>query len=128
MPADPPLAIRVLLKLVRDRVGDFLPDSTVSYEPITDEAQAINALRGKLVEEALEYLLNPSIGELADVLEVVDALWRHDRALGRTGAPAKVDILREKAARRKERGGFDGLVGMYVTSVAGQRHEGERHV
>lgn len=51
-----------LVKLVRDN----------------DRAQAIEALRFKLIEEAIEYLRNPSVGELADVLEIARALCDHD--------------------------------------------------
>lgn len=110
-----------LVKLIRDRMGELLSTSTVRYAPIPDRATRIRALRSKLVEESAEYLANPSLGELADVLEVVRALAEQDLDLG-GGAVALV--LAEAASKRRERGGFRDGVGMYVETTASARHEG----
>lgn len=111
-----------LVKLVRDGVGALLGHSTVSYEPIPDDSgpgfagTAIGALRRKLIEEAVEYLENPSKGELADVYEVVCALAKHDLGL-------EFHEVQDEAERKlEERGGFEGLTGMYVTTTAPRRH------
>ncbi len=62
-------------------------------------------LRAKLVEEVGEYLAQPSIGELADILEVVHALAYVD--VGRTFAA----VEQERDRKWHERGGFNrGLV------------------
>jgi predicted house-cleaning noncanonical NTP pyrophosphatase (MazG superfamily) len=102
-----------LVKLVRDRVARHAPPgSTVDYRPIDDPDAAIRELRAKLVEEAVEYLLEPSVAELADVLEVIAGLARHDLGV----SPATVAaVARDKCA---DRGGFADLVGMYVTTTA----------
>lgn len=116
---DPPVGHPRLVKLVRDRVGELLPDSTVSYVPIESRAAATDMLRWKLVEEAIEYARNPSLGELADVWEALHALRIFDLKV------SQVELEDEADAKRDERGGFDELVGMYVTTSADPRHEGE---
>ena len=119
-----------LVKLVRDRIGALLGSSEVVYRPIDDKEQAIEALRFKLIEEAIEYVRDPSVGELADVQAVVDALATLDPALGDGkalgGARGQLAIKREKEFKRAARGGFDGLTGMYVFTTADSRHEGDK--
>lgn len=109
-----------LVKLVRDRVGGFLGDQAVSYERITDRSEAMAALRAKLVEEAVEYLLDPSVGELADVLDVVMALGLHAHEM------SLEELVQASTPKYEERGAFDDLVGMYVQTTAPTNHEG-RH-
>lgn len=108
-----------LVKLVRDRVGGFLPADfdTVDYRTINDRAAYIDALRAKLLEEVGEYLRDPSLGELADVYEVVHALAAAD-----LDVPWQA-VEREAKSKRQERGGFLGAVGMYVETTAPARHE-----
>lgn len=108
-----------LVKLVRDGVGRFLPPGAtgVYYKQIPDRPEGIRALRRKGIEEAVEYLETPSLGELADMYEVILALAKHD--LGVTMG----DVAQEAARKRGERGGFDGLIGMYVDTSAPPRHE-----
>lgn len=104
-----------LVKLVRDAVAAKLVTDTIVYEPIGDRTEALKLLRGKLVEEAVEYLLDPCVHELADVLEVVQALAWHD--LDRTPMAA---IDSEAKRKRESRGGFHGLTGMYAATSAGK--------
>jgi predicted house-cleaning noncanonical NTP pyrophosphatase (MazG superfamily) len=111
-----------LVKLVRDRVASVVDTNFVEYQPIEDREEAIQALRAKLVEEAVEYLLNPSLGELADALAVIDALLVHD--LGFSPVRGKIALQRERDSKRRERGEFDDLVGMFVSTTAPTRHEG----
>lgn len=106
-----------LVKLVRDRIGEFVGDSTVGYAPIADPAEAIAALRLKLVEESVEYLRDPCKAELADVLAVIQALALLDVCCG------WVAVEEEADAKAAERGGFLNLVGMYVQTTAPERHE-----
>lgn len=101
---------RYLVKLVRDRVGENLADTRVEYAPIEDREEAIKRLRGKLIEEAVEYVLDPSAGELADILEVVEGLSMHDPLV--PGGIASVH--REQLRKRAERGSFYDLIGMWA--------------
>jgi predicted house-cleaning noncanonical NTP pyrophosphatase (MazG superfamily) len=101
------------IKLVRDHVGECLGgEGTITYESISDEEQHATLLRRKLVEEAVEYLTDPSVRELADVLEVIWSLSRVDLK-----CPWEVVVNRAKM-KRAERGGFDRgmvMVGHHIT-------------
>lgn len=108
-----------LVKLVRDRIGQFLGDSVVSYEQVP-RSDLPELLRAKLIEECVEYLLDPSAGELADILEVLHGLAVHDLRVD------FCDVEDEMEAKLAERGGFQDGVGMYVQTTASARHEG-RH-
>jgi predicted house-cleaning noncanonical NTP pyrophosphatase (MazG superfamily) len=89
------------IKLVRDHIGERLGgDGTLTYEQIADEAEHVALLRRKLIEEAAEYLTNPTVNELADVLEVVWSLAAVDLR-----APFEAVEARAKH-KRTERGGF----------------------
>jgi predicted house-cleaning noncanonical NTP pyrophosphatase (MazG superfamily) len=97
-----------LVKLVRDRVARALGgDGTVTYQPMTHE-EHVKRLRHKLVEEALEYAMEPSLEELAQVLEAVRAIANVDLGVGLP----EVDAERER--QWQERGGFVKGVGMYA--------------
>lgn len=101
------------IKLVRDHVGERLGgEGTITYERVSDEEQHVALLRRKLVEETAEYLADPSVGELADVLEVV---W----SLSRVDLKCPWEVVTQRAKRkREERGGFDQgmlMVGHHAT-------------
>lgn len=111
-----------LVKLVRDRVGDFLGETGgVSYRaPAQGRGgnQHRELLKSKLLGEAGEYILSDDPSELADVLEVLRALAKlHGMTFG--------DVLLEADTKRAERGGFDGAICMWVTTTAPSTHEGE---
>lgn len=106
-----------LVKLVRDNIGAVVGDSHVSYNSIPGEDAAfIRALRRKLVEEAIEYVEDPSISELADVLEVVYALAAIDLEVQRHELEAR------RADKHNELGGFEHGIGMYVETNASERN------
>jgi predicted house-cleaning noncanonical NTP pyrophosphatase (MazG superfamily) len=72
------------IKLVQDHIGERLGgNGTITYEPCPDAETHVALLRRKLLEEAAEYLARPSVGELADVLEVVWSLALVDLRVGR---------------------------------------------
>lgn len=97
-----------LVKLVRDRVRQALGgDGTVTYRPMPRD-EHVKQLRRKLVEEAAEYALDPSIEELAQVLEVIDALRVVDLGVNPT------ELHRAQRRQREERGGLREGIGMYV--------------
>lgn len=82
-------------------------DGTVTYRPMPHD-EHVKRLRSKLVEEALEYALDPSLMELAHVYEAMVCLARVDLGgdLGEVSARATEERLL--------RGGFDEGVGMYA--------------
>lgn len=110
---------RRLVKLVRDRVAHFIGgDTSVSYEPVPREIHG-RLLREKLIEEAIEYAFNPSIGEAADVLQALKDAAKLD-------LDAELhDVELEAANKYAERGGFSKGTGMYCTTTAPPTHEGE---
>lgn len=97
-----------LPKLVRDRIPELIAasgrDATTTTLP---EAERASALLAKLREETAELAAAPAeqrVEELADVLEVVQALAA---ALGIAWA----DVLETAVAKRQDRGGFaDGVM------------------
>lgn len=97
-----------LVKLVRDRVSDAMGgDGTVTYRPMPHD-EHVRRLRAKLLEEAVEYAIDPSLAELAQVYVAVEALAKVD--LGTTLAA----VARQAVEDHEERGGFDEGVGMYA--------------
>jgi predicted house-cleaning noncanonical NTP pyrophosphatase (MazG superfamily) len=98
---------RRLVKLVRDDVEKFCGgDMMVRYEPMT-EAEFVEELRKKLIEEAAEYLVDPCPEELADVLEVVQML-----AVMEFGS---LDVVNRAALRKRaHKGSFLDRLGMYL--------------
>lgn len=106
---------RRLVKLVRDDVERFCGGNmVVTYEPMGRKEHSLE-LRKKLVEEALEYVLEPSMDELADVLEALIALARRDLAA------SLADVMNAAIRKRKHKGGFDRGLGMYLHIAPGHR-------
>lgn len=112
-----------LVKLVRDRVGEFPGgDGAVEYRPEPDREVHVGLLRDKLIEEALEYFKNPSVGELADVLQAVYDLAQIDLDVDRAEVEgARIDKF-------NERGGFLEGVCMFVTTTAPAKPPAEPRV
>lgn len=109
MPAENQYADGYPIKLVRDDIGRRLGGSgSITYEPLTDRAEHIKRLRSKLAEEAIEYLLNPSVSELADVLGAARALAEVDLEVPWS------DVEAADAQKCSERGGF--RAGMVMVS------------
>lgn len=91
-------------KLVRDFIPEIIEQSgrTPIHYRATDE-QYRKFLREKLKEEVQEFLDAESVEELADVLEVIEAI--HE-AYNFT----KESVLSVKKDKRNARGGFGGRV------------------
>ncbi len=92
-------------KLVRDNVPAQIADRGEHFEIVRLEGDAlIDALRRKLVEEALEALdANAGtdlVGELADLQEVMRAITKAIRV-------STQDLEEERQRKRKKRGGFE---------------------
>ena len=92
-------------KLIRDRISEIIEANgeTAHYRVLEDDAEYLDALLKKDVEEGLELAQDSSLEELADKLEVLYAIAK---TLGYT--PEQIEQTRqEKAAKR---GGFDGRI------------------
>lgn len=86
-------------KLVRNKIPEILDKKGISYEKrIADDLEYKYELIKKLEEEIVEFKEEFNVEELADVIEVVDAL----KKLPEYG---NVEELRIK--KKEERGGFD---------------------
>lgn len=115
-----------VVKLVRDRIAERVGgDPRFHYKKLDGpfrHEQHVKLLRAKLMEEATEYLLDPSVGELADVLEVCEALARVDLGV------SPIDVINAQREKREERGGFEDGTVMVATddgAVAERRPEWE---
>lgn len=85
---------RVYNKLVRDNIPDIcLKNNETPVTRILDENEYISALKIKLQEEVNEFIESDDITELADILEVVDAL----AAVGNSSLDRVLEIKNKKA-------------------------------
>lgn len=87
-------------KLVRDKIPDIIRNE--GREPVTriaTDEEYRRKLKEKLQEEVAEYLESGSAEEIADVLEVIDAL------VASTGLTMD-DVAAIKKKKFEERGGF----------------------
>lgn len=99
-----------LVKLVRDRILHYIGrDAIVEYKPVPYHDH-FRLLEDKLFEEALEYVRDPCVDELADLFEIIRALATH-----RHGG---LDYIIQHADEKRDlRGGFDIGIGLYATKV-----------
>lgn len=87
-------------KLIRDGVPNFIAkDKQVARFYTMSDSDYETALQEKLYEEASEYFESKDATELADILEVVQALAEHQGL-------SFEDILFFKEEKRKRCGGF----------------------
>ena len=86
-------------KLVRDKIPEILDKKNVSYKKriAADEEYKLELIK-KLDEEIEEFHQDLDVEELADIIEVIEALKRLPEY-------KKVDNIRYK--KLKERGGFE---------------------
>lgn len=87
-------------KLIRDRIpelarakGDHISTHVAS------DAEYSSALRAKLLEEVNEFLDSNSPEELADILEVIDAICSFEKI-------DRASLLRQQLVKAKSRGRF----------------------
>lgn len=89
-------------KLVRDLIPNVVPadkQHLYKFSEVDEEHYAI-LLKNKLVEEVNEYLEAENKEELADILEVMDALMKLMNF-------EKEEVLAIQKQKREERGGFE---------------------
>lgn len=67
-------------KLVRDRIPEIINDDTgvMPKIHIADDEEFLEKLKAKLVEEVEEFMKDPSIDELVDILEVIDGFYQSE--------------------------------------------------
>ena len=88
-------------KLIRDKIPEILDGKGVKYGiRVADKNEYRDKLYLKLQEELNEFTINPSAEEIADMLEVIEAMARlHKISLD--------DIKKEKIDKKSKRGGFN---------------------
>jgi predicted house-cleaning noncanonical NTP pyrophosphatase (MazG superfamily) len=86
-------------KLVRDNIPEFLDSKGIPYEKrIADTEEYKNELIKKLDEEIKEFMEAKNTEELADILEVVEALKK---------LPEFSNVEEIRLKKFEEKGGFD---------------------
>lgn len=91
-------------KLVRDKIIEIIQaEGKTPKFHLADETEYWTKLKAKLAEEAGEFVRDESINEVADVLEVIDAIVAH-KGFNRA------EIEEAKRKKFEARGGFIGRV------------------
>ena len=89
-------------KLVRDKVPEYLDSKGILYEKkIASPEEYKEELFKKLTEEIKEFLEGKNIEELADVLEVIEAIKK---------LPEFQNVEEVKKEKLEEKGGFDNKI------------------
>lgn len=87
-------------KLVRDNIPTIIEQQhKTPITHIADEKEYHLELYKKLQEEVSEFLHDESVEELADILEVIYALARHEFHI----TPQELELLREEKAAKRGR-------------------------
>lgn len=96
-------------KLVRDNIPDIIENNgQTANTVILDDKKYTAALEKKLKEETKEYLHSGELMELADILEVVDALAKNQGS-------SFEEVLELKKQKQKKNGAFDRKI--FLVSV-----------
>lgn len=86
-------------KLVRDKIPEFLDSKSISYEKrIADDKEYKTELIKKLKEEIQEFTEAENTEELADILEVINAILK---------LPEFSDTEEVRKKKLAEKGGFE---------------------
>ena len=92
--------MKVYNKLVRDKIPEIIEvDGITCKTRILSDEEYIDSLEAKLNEEVAEYQADKNLEEMADVLEVLQAI-----CVARGYSLEELDAMRLKKA--DERGGF----------------------
>lgn len=98
-------------KLVRDNIPDIIEnDGRFAKTVILDDEEYTKALEKKLEEETGEYLQSGELSELADILEVVEALAKNQGS-------SFDEVLELKKKKQIKNGAFDKKI--FLLSVKG---------
>ena len=92
--------MKIYNKLVRDKIPEIIEaDGKTCKTRILSDEEYIASLEAKLNEEVAEYQADKNLEEMADVLEVLQAI-----CIARGYSLVELEALRKKKA--SERGGF----------------------
>ncbi len=99
-------------KLVRDNIPDICKENgQIPETRILNDSEYSSELRKKLQEEVQEYLLSSDIEELADILEVVEALAKdHGKSID--------EVIGIKQKKQDRNGAFKKKI--FLLRVEGQ--------
>ena len=96
-------------KLVRDNIPEIIENNGQSAKTvILDDEKYTAALEKKLKEETREYLQSRELMELADILEVVEALAKNQSS-------SFDEVLKLKQQKQAKNGAFDKRI--FLVSV-----------
>ena len=88
-------------KLIRDKIPDILKEKGIKYKiRFADSKEYWEKLKEKLAEEVKEFSQSENIEEMADILEVIDAICAHKEF-------DKKKLQAVKNQKSSERGGFE---------------------
>ncbi|MAF26065.1 phosphoribosyl-ATP pyrophosphohydrolase [bacterium] len=91
-------------KLIRDKIPEILDAKGLKYTfHIADDEEYEQKLKDKLQEEIQEFYEGPCILEMADILEVLDAMSNFYKL-------STYEIESDKASKRWARGSFESRV------------------
>jgi len=91
-------------KLVRDKIPEIIKSKGgVAITHIARDAEYWQKLKEKLQEEVNEFIEAENIEEMADILEVIDAIFNYKKF-------DEEDLKRVKEKKADERGKFDDKI------------------
>lgn len=91
-------------KLVRDKIPSIIEENGDTCNCHTaDNIEYWQKLKEKLQEEVVEFVESEDISEIADILEVLDAIIEHKNF-------GKEELVKIKKAKLDKRGGFKNKI------------------
>lgn len=94
-------------KLVRDKIPDMIEENCqIAKTAVLDDEHYTVALEKKLKEETREYLHSKELMELADILEVVEALAKNQGS-------SFDEVLELKKQKQEKNGAFDKRIFLF---------------
>ena len=91
-------------KLVRDKIPEYIKSKRgTPITHIADDAEYWQKLKEKLLEEVNEFIEAETIEEMADVLEVIDAILNYKKF-------DKKELQKVKVKKSNERGKFNDKI------------------
>lgn len=93
--------MKVYNKLVRDKIPEIIKEKGCQAETVCISGHDYEAaLKEKLIEEVTEFVNGGGLVEIADIVEVLEAILA-------TANVSWGDIWKLKGKKKEERGGFD---------------------
>ncbi len=96
-------------KIVRDRIPEIIEQGgSRAVTRIPGKEELIEGLEQKLTEELTEYLADHSLGEMADLLEVMHGILHHRGV-------SWEELERIRLEKKEKRGGFEQGIWLIAT-------------